>query len=874
MRSIALLSASALALVCLSVAACSTDESQGTLDVPTSTGTGGSSTAGSGGAAGSGGDAGTGAVGPQSKGDPTTFPMECPKTCADACAKLDTCKGAESPDFPLDQTECLSRCALAEKGPVWDDISGNFKCCTAQESCTVVQACGGWLKDTSTSASCKKMCTCFFGGMGIEAAQAKGGAPKGYAFAQHAVAVRAKSPSPLSLPKGVAVRSFGLFSMLTADRELTAAETASFAKDVEAVPTFRDGRGGLAAATGRVFVRAETSARRATAAGIAKGNTSRSLAPLTWSRGLHAIDHDDAWAALRTVEALRAAGFEAELDLVREYAKTFVPDDPKVADQWHLHNDGQKGVATGVDVRAFEAWDVTTGSPDVVISIHDDGIDLDHPDIAPNLVPGKTINWPADWQSLRDMGQFGGHGTSCTGVAAAKGNNGVGVSGACPDCRILPALLGLSSVSGGFQVSDEQIAQHFKDIADAGAAVISNSWGIQTGDARFADATFPVPDIAMVTADALDYVETKGRGGKGTVVLFAAGNDNSPLDSTSAYKTVVAVGAVDDNGLKSYYSNHGPELDIAAPSNGGLVGITTTAVQVMGMGGYTNAFGGTSSACPLVAGVAGLVIAANPNLTAKEVRDILQKTATKIDPAGGAYDANGMSEFYGAGMVNAFAAVSLAKGTCKTPADCKAPSDACPSCQKAGCEPCRTSAECASGACQAVPGLGATVCVPKAASGVCPADHALKGDFCIPSRKACSLCIAAETACNGQDEDCNGTVDDGEGACMGNGYCPTGGSDCAMGKVCAGVGCATSCNNDADCGEGVDCKAVKDRYGASDKAKKACAASNATGCKTGCEVLAASLPQDETDAFVECMKDGKAACSAAQKCAALLPIKF
>ncbi len=869
-RRLALATTSLLALSLTLVGACSSSDTESSPAAP-SAGAGGAG--GAGGEAGEAGQAGTPVTG---KGNPSDFPAAsaCPQTCADACAKLDACGGADSEDFPLGSPDCLARCSLAEKGPMWGDISSHFKCCTAQPSCDAVRSCGGWLKDTSTSAACKKMCSCFFGGMGISAAQAAGGAPKGYVFAERALAVQKRNSSALALPDAVTERPFGRFTMLTAARELTDGEATSLAKDVETLPTFRDARGGLAVATGRVFIRAETPARRAAAEKLTRPFTVRSLSKLGWSRGLHVLEHDDAWAAVRAVEALQGAGFEAELDLVREYRTRFAPNDPKYPDQWHLHNTGQKGTAAGVDVRADEAWDITRGSPDVIVAIHDDGVDLDHPDLAPNLAPISPINWPDDWQALRDKGQFGGHGTSCAGVAAAKGDNGIGVSGACPDCRILPALLGLSTAGGAFQVSDADIAQHFKDITDAGAAVISNSWGIQTGDARFADSSFPSPDIAMVTADALDYAETKGRGGKGTVVLFAAGNDNSPLDSTAAYKTVIAVGAVDDGGLKAYYSNHGPELDIAAPSSGGLAGITTTSIPYGGNGGTTDNFGGTSSACPLVAGVVGLMLSANPALTAKDVRDILQKTATKIDPAQGAYDASGMSEVYGAGLVNAYTAVAMSKGLCKTPAECQAPSDTCNGCKKAACEPCRTSAECAEGACQAVAALGRSVCVPKAASGVCPTDHTLVGDRCLPSRAACGLCEGAEAVCNGQDDDCNGAVDDGAGACQGNGYCPAGSSDCGAGRVCAGVGCAKQCNNDADCGGDIDCKAVKDRYGASDKSKKACAESSVAGCKMGCEVLAASLPQDQTDAFVECMKSGKASCGAVHSCVAMLPIKF
>src|SRR5690606_19462091 len=182
---------------------------------------------------------------------------------------------------------------------------------------------------------------------------------------------------------------------------------------------------------------------------------------------------------------------------------------------------------------------------------------------------------------------------------------------------------------------------------DAGAWVINNSWGASGGDPRFQLSNFGVGVIPQLVRAAFDYAETDGRGGKGTVILFAAGNSNEIVNDYGAYESVLAVAAVDDQGLKSYYSNFGVAVDIAAPSNGGLNGITTTAAP----SGYTNSFGGTSSACPFASGVAGLILSANPELTAAEVRDILRASATKIDPVWGEWK-DGISPFYGSGMVN------------------------------------------------------------------------------------------------------------------------------------------------------------------------------------------------------------------------------
>jgi len=168
----------------------------------------------------------------------------------------------------------------------------------------------------------------------------------------------------------------------------------------------------------------------------------------------------------------------------------------------------------------------------------------------------------------------------------------------------------------------------------------------------------------------MDYCATNGRGGKGTVIFFAAGNSNFNIDlnnndSYSSYPGVVAVAASTNLDKKASYSSFGPSISICAPSNGGTLGITTT--DLTGSGGYsagnfTNGFGGTSSACPLATGVGALVLSANPNLTWRQVKSVLEQSADKIDVGSsfGQYDALGHSIYYGYGRVNAQRAVALA----------------------------------------------------------------------------------------------------------------------------------------------------------------------------------------------------------------------
>jgi subtilisin family serine protease len=154
-----------------------------------------------------------------------------------------------------------------------------------------------------------------------------------------------------------------------------------------------------------------------------------------------------------------------------------------------------------------------------------------------------------------------------------------------------------------------------------------------------------------------------GRGGLGILIFFAAGNSSADTAGNEyvTYFRTMAVSASTDQDRLASYSSFGAAVDFCAPSNGGVTsGIWTTdrlgSVGYSG-GDYTGAFGGTSSASPLAAGTALLVLSANPNLTWQEARDILRETAIKIDPAGGNYDGNGHSVKYGYGKVNAHDAV-------------------------------------------------------------------------------------------------------------------------------------------------------------------------------------------------------------------------
>jgi subtilisin family serine protease len=318
-----------------------------------------------------------------------------------------------------------------------------------------------------------------------------------------------------------------------------------------------------------------------------------------------------------------------------------LPDDPFVADQWHLENTGQTG-APGVDINAELAWELTTGQGQL-ISIIDSGVDLSHPDLlgfsGADYVDGDDDNYPADENS---------HGTACAGLAASIGNNAEGGAGVAYGAEIY----GVRLLGGPTTLSDTYNA--IVSSVDAGASVLSNSWGFSTSCDGYG--------LPALYIKALDYAEEDGRGGLGAVVLQAAGNNNCDIsgDGILSYKTVVAVAALNANDDKESYSSYGTPIDIAAPS-GGL--ITTDIVGDAGYGSYrdnpdyTGGMTGTSAATPVAAGVFALMFSVNDRLTAADARDVVCQTATRNDILDADFDESGWSPYFGCGRIDAGAAV-------------------------------------------------------------------------------------------------------------------------------------------------------------------------------------------------------------------------
>lgn len=367
--------------------------------------------------------------------------------------------------------------------------------------------------------------------------------------------------------------------------------------------------------------------------------------------------------------------------------KAYIPNDPFFGNQWHIRNElGTAGGLSGNDhAHIAEAWELLTRtgkSPGsgVFLSIIDDGFDLNHEDFAGRFFNSKDFGSGANQQMYNS--QQDAHGTCCAGVAAANYNNNIGVAGACPECTVIPVRVGLSGTG-----SLDQIAiQSFQYVFDAGAEILSCSWGPADGGGAM--------DMGAPLKELIQKMTTEGRGGKGMIILFAAGNGNESIDSPQTFDgyaanpNVFAIGATNAAGKRASYSDFGGVLDFMAPScdmkgggdgwgSGGqtIDGIWSTDNSVGGYnpgqmtgdsaGKYAGQFGGTSSAAPLAAGITGLVLAANPDLTKDEIYEIYKQTSDKVSKgavnAGETdYDNNGFSLHYGYGRLNACEAVKAA----------------------------------------------------------------------------------------------------------------------------------------------------------------------------------------------------------------------
>lgn len=369
----------------------------------------------------------------------------------------------------------------------------------------------------------------------------------------------------------------------------------------------------------------------------------------------------------------------------RNIRRQLIPNDEFFGSQWHLSNTGQSGGKPGADISVEEAWTMAQGQ-DILIGMYDDACDVDHEDLRENFSePGHDPTVESNDPGFEDPRpkQFGdNHGTLVMGLAVARAND-VGVRGV--------SFLSRFTVSRGLDelTTFSEDASVYTFARQQQVDVHINSWGYARGTPN---PPIVVDAIATAFRDGRDPDGNTGPiPARGMVVVFASGNgfdgvgDGLELaqgDDLSTLTTVIGVGSTTNQDTLADFSNFGADIDLLAPGGGDLglatvdnddqtvfvdAGFNIGGVTSFGAadldveGRYSKFFQGTSASCPLVAGVAALILSANPLLSATDVRLVMEHTADRISPADAAYNnITSRSLEYTHGRVNAAGAVQAA----------------------------------------------------------------------------------------------------------------------------------------------------------------------------------------------------------------------
>ncbi len=322
----------------------------------------------------------------------------------------------------------------------------------------------------------------------------------------------------------------------------------------------------------------------------------------------------------RTPGALRV-----EYDTARRLAYT--PNDQYYPNEWHL---------SAMNVPS--AWDTERGDSSVVVAVIDTGVDVAHPDLAANIyvnageIAGNGIDDDGNgyvddvrgWDFANNDNNPAddhGHGTACSGEIAAVQDNGIGVTGVAPGCRVLPVK---AATSDGYFYDSATVPAYIY-AANLGCRVFSMSY--------FTDRVVPAEKDGIEYAWSRNVLPVAAAGNSAFVHCYYPG----------AYEHVLSVAATEWSNYRAWFSDFGSWVDVAAPG----VGIWTTTAG----GGYTDGFAGTSAATPNAAGVAALLASAVPGATNAEIRAAIEDTATDLTEAN-------VGHFSQYGLVNADAALS------------------------------------------------------------------------------------------------------------------------------------------------------------------------------------------------------------------------
>jgi len=311
-----------------------------------------------------------------------------------------------------------------------------------------------------------------------------------------------------------------------------------------------------------------------------------------------------------------------------------IPNDPFYTQanyNWHLKQ-----------IKAEEAWALTTGSADIVVAVIDDAIQTTHADLTNKIVAAFDVANNDENPNPPNVNTFS-HGTHCAGLIAAETNNGIGIASIGYKVSIMAIKAAEDSNPDGISNGYEGIVY----AADHGADVLSLSWG--------------GPGSYQTLQNVVTYAYNKG-----CVIVAAAGNEATEGNYKSypaCYDHVISVGAVNENNSLAWFSQYGDDkVDVCAPggvgqTNTGLISTVPYYSQIHS--GNYDYKSGTSMATPITAGLCGLILSVNPNLTPDKLKDILYTTCTNIS----SYNS---TKGTGNGLINAYEAVKKAGESVET----------------------------------------------------------------------------------------------------------------------------------------------------------------------------------------------------------------
>jgi subtilisin family serine protease len=312
--------------------------------------------------------------------------------------------------------------------------------------------------------------------------------------------------------------------------------------------------------------------------------------------------------------------------------------EPLYFQQWYLDKNTTFYTQNNIDAQAsINAGEVlkTYSANGVKIAIIDDGVDITHEDLVNSFIATYDITTSSTDVTHSNSNDF--HGTSVSGIIGARINS-KGIAGIANKAQLI-------FLKDSETMTDSETIELFNKAQEFGADIINCSWG-----------TYDVSDA--VKSKIVDLA-TNGRDGKGIIIVFASGNDDTDMgNDESAIPEVIGVSATNKYNERAYYSNYGSELDIVAPG-GEYIGITTLdASGDKGMAysdedyflyNDSNFFAGTSASAPIVSGVIGLMLEKKPDLTRLEIMQILKDSSDKIGSIG---YVNGRNDYYGYGKIN------------------------------------------------------------------------------------------------------------------------------------------------------------------------------------------------------------------------------